>query len=195
MRIWLSTTNRTSLHAEMSFFLQQIRISECFCGATVRLWCVNELKNGLQQCSVIPAEPNLGEGVQGWQFGGCWGVSVCAQALQNKPINIPGSLGSCSSKLKLTACSVYATESTHRYIYEHLLESVGAFYQFIFSVISISSPTLHCPAENVSFFWSDIKLLFLPNSNSLILCLSRNVWLLLEPFPAITATHVKSFKG
>lgn len=106
------------------FSSHQIRISECFCEAPVRLWCVNELKNGLQQCSVIPAEPNLGKGWRGgccggwgWQVegegGGGVSVCVCAQELQNKPINIPGSLASCSSELNLTAHSMHTTENTH----------------------------------------------------------------------------------
>ena len=49
----------------------------------MRLWCVNELKNGLQQCSVIPAEPNLGEGVccGGWWGGG---VGVCVRTSTSK---------------------------------------------------------------------------------------------------------------
>lgn len=33
-------------------------VSFLFAGLGARLWCVNELKNGLQQGSVIPAEAN-----------------------------------------------------------------------------------------------------------------------------------------
>lgn len=103
---WLSTTDRMQNNKKVSAFsFWQIWVSE----GCLRSTC-EALKNGLQQSPGIPAEPNLREGGycggEGRQVGGkvgsqrvCVWVYVCV-ALQNKPINIPGSLGSCSSKLK-----------------------------------------------------------------------------------------------
>ena len=90
------------------------------------------MKNGLQQCSVIPAEPNLGEGGccggRGWQVGGevgcqsvcmcvcvCVCVCVCAHTSTSKQTHKHSRI---SGQLQLRA-EVNCTQHVHRRKHTH----------------------------------------------------------------------------
>lgn len=82
--------------------------------------------------------------------GGEVSACVCAQALQNKPINIPGSLGSCSSELNLTAGSMHTRGNTHiqtpssgllcffAYLISSVIDLISLFHS-CFSITSVIS--------------------------------------------------------
>ena len=118
-------------------------------------------------------------GVAGW-----WKVGyqyVCAQALQNKPINIPGSLSSCGSELTLTAFREKTVETPHIFYNS----SPWLSYNNVF--LDLCSAAIFV---QVFPFLSDTEPLFVPASNSPLSVTKR-----LAGVKAITATPAKSFKG